>query len=64
MVYTGCPDPCTLGNIEAPARREIEGNPMRKSKATVRNALLLLACIVVFLVCAVIIANNVGQGLS
>jgi hypothetical protein len=37
---------------------------MRKSKAAVRNALLLLACIVVFLICAVIIANNVGQGLS
>ena len=36
---------------------------MRKPKAAIRNAMLLLACIIVFLVCAIIIANNVGQGL-
>jgi hypothetical protein len=33
---------------------------VRKSKVAVRNALLLLACIVVFLVGAVIIANFLG----
>jgi len=33
---------------------------VRKSKAVVRNALLLAACIIVFLVCATIIAINLG----
>jgi hypothetical protein len=33
---------------------------MRKSKAVMRNALLLLACAVVFLVGAAIIAANLG----
>ena len=36
---------------------------MRKSKAAIRNGMLLLACIVVFLICAIIMANNVGPGL-
>lgn len=33
---------------------------MRKSKATVRNVLLLVACVVVFLAGAAIIAANLG----
>lgn len=33
---------------------------MRKSKAAIRNALLLLACIIVFLIGAAIIANTLG----
>tara|TARA_R110002096_G_scaffold3025_5_gene15480 strand:+ start:3973 stop:4074 length:102 start_codon:yes stop_codon:yes gene_type:complete len=33
---------------------------MRKSKAAIRNALLLLGCVIVFLVGAAIIANMIG----
>jgi hypothetical protein len=33
---------------------------MRKSKAAIRNGLLLAACIVVFLIGAAIIAANLG----
>jgi len=34
---------------------------MQKSKAFIRNALLLLACIIVLLVCIFIIANTIGS---
>lgn len=36
---------------------------MRKTKVAKRNALLLLACIIVFLTCAAIIASQLGSWL-
>ncbi|MEX0708571.1 MAG: hypothetical protein WD078_11450 [Woeseia sp.] len=42
------------------ASTDHEGRSMRKNSAAIRNALLLLACIVVFLAVAAIFASKLG----